>query len=106
MDVDDKQGFIGSPQRLDPYVSAILLILWERDFKSYITRYRTTKAKLDYDYFDKMSDEAETKYKNSLNAYADNVDSKYVGYVLKRVKGKQEKIEFDVTFRCSGIHSN
>ena len=42
-----------------------------------------------------MSDEAETKYKNSLNAYADNVDSNMLA-VLQRVKGKQEKLESDV----------
>ena len=80
---------------VDVDVSAILTDTVGKRLQSYITRYRTTKAKLDYDYFDKMSDEAETKYKNSLNAYADNVDSNMLA-VLQRVKGKQEKLESDV----------
>ena len=94
--VDDKTGLIiVSSTTPDPYVSAILTDTVGKRLQSYITRYRTTKAKLDYDYFDKMSDEAETKYKNSLNAYADNVDSNMLA-VLQRVKGKQEKLESDV----------
>ena len=96
VDVDDKTGLIiVSSTTPDPYVSAILTDTVGKRLQSYITRYRTTKAKLDYDYFDKMSDEAETKYKNSLNAYADNVDSNMLA-VLQRVKGKQEKLESDV----------
>lgn len=96
VDVDDKTGLIiVSSTTPDPYVSAILTDTVGKRLQSYITRYRTTKAKLDYDYFDKMSDEAETKYKNSLNAYADNVDSNMQA-ILQRVKGKQEKLESDV----------
>lgn len=96
VDVDDKTGLIVVASITpDPYVSAILTDTVGKRLQSYITQYRTTKAKLDYDYFDKMADEAEVKYKNSLSAYADNVDSN-MQTVLQRVKGKQEKLEAEV----------
>ncbi|MCD8318124.1 MAG: hypothetical protein LUC45_04400 [Paraprevotella sp.] len=97
VDVDDKTGLIiVASTTPDPYVSAILTDTVGKRLQSYITRYRTTKAKLDYDYFDKMSDEAEAKYKSALATYAHNVDSN-MQPVLQRVKGTQEKLEADVS---------
>lgn len=96
VDVDDKTGLIiVASTTSDPYVSAILTDTVGKRLQSYIANYRTTKAKLDYDYFERMSEEAEIKYKKCLDAYADNVDSNML-VILQRVKGKQEKLESDV----------
>ena len=96
VDVDDKVGLIMvSAVTSDPYVSAILTDTVAKRLQDYITNYRTKKAQLDYEYYDKMSKDAEHKYKLALNAYADYVDGNMLT-VLQKVKGEQEKLESEV----------
>lgn len=96
INVDDKTGLIMvSATTADPYVSAALTDTVGKRLQSYITNYRTTKAKQDYEYYNNMSRDAERKYRETLDTYADYVDSNMQA-VLQRVKGKQDKLESEV----------
>lgn len=96
VDVDDKTGLIMVSSTMpDPYVAAILTDTVGKRLQSYITNYRTTKARQDYEYYDKMSKVAEQDYNTALNAYGHYMDSN-MNTVLQQVKGRGEKLESDV----------
>ncbi len=59
----------------DPMVAAIMVDTLQQRLQSYITEYRTKKARSDYDYYDKMVKEAEQNFTKSKNIYSSFSDA-------------------------------
>ena len=72
----------------DPLVAAIMVDTIQRRLQNYITTYRTQKARIDYDYYNKLYNESKEKYQEAQSTYASfcdtNQDIMLEKYIAKR----------------------
>lgn len=61
----------------DPLVAAIMVDTIQRRLQSYITEYRTKKARTDYEYYKKMTADCKAKYEKAQREYASYSDSHF-----------------------------
>lgn len=59
----------------DPMVCALMADSVKEHLQDYITKYRTKKARLDYDYYSKIYSQARTEYDQAVKNYADFCDA-------------------------------
>ncbi len=76
----------------DPMVAAIMADTLQKRLQEYITDYRTSKARTDYEYYLKLLEEAKQDYEKALNAYAKSSDSN-MDLVMTYQKTKIEDLE-------------
>lgn len=76
----------------DPLISATLTDTVMQKLQDYITDYRTSKARHDLDFTQKLYDEARQKYYEAQQRYADYVD-KNQNILLRSVQTRQERLQ-------------
>ncbi len=91
--INKKTGMISlSAQAQDPVVSAELADSVMAKLQEYIIKYRTTKARRDLQYVNKLYEEAKTKYLSAQKAYADFSDANQ-DLVLNQYRMTSERLE-------------
>lgn len=76
----------------DPLVAAIMADTLQSRLQNYITQYRTKKARVDFDYYAKLHDDATTKYKKAQREYAVFCDANK-DVVLETYISKRDELE-------------
>lgn len=76
----------------DPMVAAIMADTMQRRLQSYITEYRTKKARVDVDYYKKMTTESKARYDAAQKEYAAYVDSN-TDMILESYRAKRDELE-------------
>lgn len=76
----------------DPLVAAIMADTLQRRLQTYITEYRTKKAKTDYAYYKKLYGEAFAKYQKAQKLYATYCDANQ-DIVLESFQAKRDELE-------------
>lgn len=95
--VDKKTSVITlSVTMQDPLVSANLTDTVMRNLQTYITDYRTNKARKDLKYTQMLFDEARANYHAAQQIYADYMD-KNQNIVLHSVRAEQERLRNEMT---------
>ena len=75
VDVDKQTAIITLQVTMqDPLVSAVLADSVTHKLQDYITNYRTSKARIDLEFAEKLYNETKDSYYKSLQSYADYVD--------------------------------
>lgn len=76
----------------DPMVAAIMVDTLQNRLQSYITSYRTKKARNDYDYYDRLTKEAEKKFIQAQREYSSYCDS-HKNIIMATASTKQQTLE-------------
>ena len=79
----------------DPYISAAMADSVKNVLQRYITRYKTTKARNDLKFMEKLYEEAKEKYVRTRQRYGAMSDSN-TDVILASVRLKQEDLENDM----------
>ncbi|MDE5649970.1 MAG: chain-length determining protein [Duncaniella sp.] len=96
-DVDTKTSVITLTVTMqDPMVSALLADTVAERLKSYVTEYRTNKAREDLEYAIKLNDEAKADYYKAQQRYANYLD-KNQGIVLQSARTEQERLQNEMS---------
>ena len=82
----------------DPLVAAMVADTVHKALQTFITDYRTTKARQDLEYMEKLFDEARTEYEQARLRYTSYADSNS-DLVLESYKAKQEDLENNMQLR-------
>jgi uncharacterized protein involved in exopolysaccharide biosynthesis len=97
--IDNKTSVITiSASDQDPLAAAILADTLQRRLQSYITSYRTKKAKNDYEYYKKMCIQSKIEYLKSQGKYASFADANE-DVVFRSVSAKQDQYENEMQLR-------
>lgn len=96
VDVDKQTAIITLQVTMqDPLVSAVLADSVTHKLQDYITNYRTSKARIDLEFAEKLYNETKDSYYKSLQSYADYVD-KNQNVLLRKAQTQEKKLENDV----------
>ncbi|MCI7139927.1 Wzz/FepE/Etk N-terminal domain-containing protein [Alistipes sp.] len=76
----------------DPLVSAMLTDTVMRNLQNYITEYRTNKARNDLEFTQRLFDEAQSKYYEAQQRYAQYMDQNQ-GIVRRSFRTEQERLQ-------------
>lgn len=87
----------------DPKVCAIMANATCMKLQEFITAYRTNKARVDYEYYKKMTAESKEEYDKALKAYAAFADHNY-NAVLVSYRAQQDKLENDMQL-CQNVYT-
>lgn len=79
----------------DPLVAAIMADTLQQRLQNYITKYRTKKARTDYNYYKKLYNEARAKYQKAQKTYANFCDANQ-DVVLESFTAKRDELENDM----------
>lgn len=79
----------------DPLVCALLADSIKEHLQTFITDYRTKKARIDYEHYKKLTDEARLSYDHSREVYASFADAN-TNVALKSYELKMESLENDM----------
>lgn len=91
--VDKKTSLISlSVTMQDPLISATMTDTVMAKLQDYITEYRTNKARHDLEFTQKLYDEAQKKYYDAQQTYADYVDMNQ-NISLRSVQTRQERLQ-------------
>lgn len=97
--VDRKTSVISiSVQSQDPLVSKIVADSVRTQLQNYITQYRTSKARNDMAYFQKLTDEARAEYVKARQVYGGYADAN-TDVILESYRAKQEDLENDMQLK-------
>lgn len=76
----------------DPLVAAIMADTLQLRLQNYITKYRTKKARIDYEYYKKLMTEAKARYEKTQQLYAGYTDS-HMDVILESVNARRNQLE-------------
>jgi len=97
--IDKKTSVISiSVTDQDPLVAAILADTLKQRLQSYITNYRTSKARIDYEYYQQLTNAAKEDYEKSRRKYAGTSDAT-TNVSLRSVELKLEDMENDMQLK-------
>ncbi len=82
----------------DPLVAAIVADTIQQRLQAYITNYRTKKARTDYDYYNKLTEQAKNEYEKTRQRYASLSDANSK-VALRSVELLIEDIENDMQLK-------
>jgi len=82
----------------DPVISAQVSRAVIDKLQEYVTGYRTDKARIDLEYYEKMLVDAEQDYFQSQQTYSDYMDS-HQGFVLQSAKVEQQRLQNDMNLK-------
>lgn len=88
----------------DPLVSATLANSVQKNIQSYITNYRTKKARKDLNYTEALLRDALKKYKEAQHKYADYADANE-DIILQSVVSKRDELENNMQLRYNIYNS-
>ena len=84
----------------DPDVCTTMVDSTMMLLQQYITDYRTKKARVDLNYYRKMSEEAKAKYEHAARVYAEFADANLNSF-QERVRQKRSELETEMTLQRS-----
>lgn len=84
----------------DPMVCAMMAEATCKKLQEFITKYRTNKARIDYDYYEKLCKTAKEDYEKALAKYASSSDA-HTKTVLATYQAKLESLENDMQAKYS-----
>ena len=94
--VDKKTSVVSVEVRdQDPLVCAIMADATCQKLQEFITEYRTNKARVDYEYYQKLCDESKDEYEKALQKYVTSVDANS-NTILASYQAKTESLENDM----------
>lgn len=97
--IDKKTSVISiSVTDQDPLVAAIMADTLQSRLQQYITRYRTSKARNDYNFYKKMTEEARADYLKAQRAYASFSDAN-TDVLLESYKAKTDQLENEMQLK-------
>lgn len=97
--VDKKTNVISIMVRdQDPLVCATLADSVKERLQDFITQYRTSKARLDCDYYQHLTDSAKVEYEQALKAYSDYSDT-HKDIILQAYISERDKLENDMSVK-------
>lgn len=97
--VDKKTSVITiSVKAQDPLISAVVADSVKTRLQNYITMYRTTKARNDLKYMEKLFEQSKKDYIQARHNYANFCDANQ-GLVLQQYKSKEEELENDMQLK-------
>lgn len=76
----------------DPLVAAIMVDTLQHRLQNYITEYRTKKARVDFEYYKKMTAESKRQYEKAQRLYASYSDAN-TDLMLQSYKAKADQLE-------------
>ena len=76
----------------DPLVSAIMVDTLQQRLQNYITAYRTKKARIDFDYYNRLYGEAKDKYQKAQGVYASFCDANQ-DVMLEKYIARRDELE-------------
>ena len=79
----------------DPLVCAIMADSTCKKLQEFIINYRTNKARIDYDYYNKLCEKSKADYEAALQKYATSADA-HTNTVLATYQAKVEALENDM----------
>lgn len=79
----------------DPLVSATMAEATSRKLQEFIVKYRTNKARVDYEYYKKLCEESKADYEEALAKYAASADA-HTKTVLAVYQSQLESLENDM----------
>ena len=79
----------------DPLVCATMAEATSRKLQEFIVKYRTNKARVDYEYYKKLCEESKANYEQALAKYAASADA-HKNTVLAAYQSKLESLENDM----------
>lgn len=82
----------------DPLVCATMADAACNELQSFITNYRTSKARHDLEYYTKLTREAKTSYEKARRLYGSYADAN-TDVILESFKSKQEDLENDMQLK-------
>jgi capsule polysaccharide export protein KpsE/RkpR len=99
INVDRKTSVISiSVESQDPLVSKTIADSTRVLLQDYITKYRTSKARNDVNYYTKLTDEARASYVKARQLYGGYADAN-MDIILESYKAKQEDLENDMQLK-------
>lgn len=97
--IDNKTSIITiSATDQDPMVAAIIADTLQKRLQTYITEYRTKKAKNDYLYFKKLNEESKSRYFKAQKAYARYADAN-MDPDLASISTQRDQLENEMQLR-------
>jgi len=100
-DVDTKTSVISlSVTMQDPMVSAMLADTVAARLKTYVTDYRTEKARRDMEYAQRINDEAKQDYYDAQQKYAEYMDRNQ-GLVTRAAQTESERLQNEASLAFS-----
>lgn len=82
----------------DPLICKTIADSVKTHLQAFITDYRTNKARVDMEYYEKMAEEAKIEYEESRRAYANFADAN-TNVVLQSYRNKLEDMENDMQMK-------
>lgn len=82
----------------DPLVSAELADSIKEHLQQYITEYRTKKARIDYEYYQRLTAEAKDAYEESCRKYAAFADA-HQNAILQKVRTQMTDMEYEMQMK-------
>lgn len=98
-DIDIKTNIITiSVKDQDPLVAATIADSTRTKLQNFITKYRTSKARNDLNYYKKLTAKAKEIYEHSRQLYGSYADANY-NVILQSYKSKEEDLENDMQLK-------
>lgn len=88
----------------DPLVAATIADSVRSKLQNYITMYRTNKARVDLEYYQKLTAEAKSKYEKARQIYAGYADANS-DVILMSYQSKKEDLENDMQLKFNAYSS-
>ena len=103
--VNSKSGVITiTVQDQDPSICQCLADSFTTRLQTYITDYRTNKARIDYEYYKKLTAEAKQEYEKARQRYGSYADAN-MDIVLESYRAKREDLENDMQLKYNAYSS-
>ena len=99
--VDKKTGVITiNVTDQDPLICATMANLTCVHLQDFITRYRTEKARVDYEYYSDLTENAKSEYEEALRVYSLYCDS-HRNTILQSEQSKRDELENDLSIKLN-----
>lgn len=97
--IDKLSGIITiTAKAQDPYISMELADSVRQHLQNFITEYRTSKARVDYEYYTKLAADAKQKYEKARRLYGSTADTN-ADIVLESYRAKINDLENDMQLK-------
>ena len=86
----------------DPLICATMADSACSRLQNFITEYRTSKARADYDYYTKLAEETKIEYEEAMKEYSDYCDS-HKGMVLQAYISRRDELQSEMDAKFSAL---
>lgn len=103
--VDKKTGIITiNVVDQDPLICATMADSTRVRLQDFITQYRTGKARVDYEYYLKLTNEAQREYEEALRVYGAYCDS-HLNTILQSELSRRDELENDLSMKLNAYNT-